>query len=102
MNDVGFLRRADQRTMSNWLQVRYDKPSKYLRSFRYNLNQWAGWNADGDRLSLGGNVNAHAVFAQQLERGVRHQRERAGVRRPRDARRARRVRQRRDAACGRT
>jgi hypothetical protein len=69
MNDVGFLRRADQRTMSNWLQVRYDKPSKYLRSFRYNLNQWAGWNADGDRLSLGGNVNAHAVFLNNWSSG---------------------------------
>ena len=30
------------RTMSNWLQWRNDTPSKYLRSFRFNLNQWAG------------------------------------------------------------
>ena len=43
INDVGFMQRADQRTMSNWMQIRYDKPSqKWLRSFRYNLNQWAG------------------------------------------------------------
>ena len=69
MNDVGFLRRADERTFSNWMQVRYDKPSKYLRSFRYNLNQWAGWNADGDRMSLGGNVNAHAVFLNNWSAG---------------------------------
>ena len=69
MNDVGFLRRADERTMGNWMQVRYDKPSKYLRSFRYNLNQWAGWNADGDRMSFGGNVNAHAVFANNWSAG---------------------------------
>ncbi|MEO8077908.1 MAG: DUF5916 domain-containing protein, partial [Acidobacteriota bacterium] len=61
INDVGFLRRADQKTMSNWMQVRYETPSKYLRSFRYNLNQWAGWNFDGDRLSSGVNVNAHAM-----------------------------------------
>ncbi len=69
MNDVGFLRRADERAMSNWLQVRYDKPSKYLRSFRYNLNQWAGWNADGDLLYSGGNVNAHAVFLNNWSAG---------------------------------
>ncbi len=69
MNDVGFLRRADQRSMSNWMQVRYDKPSKYLRSFRYNLNQWAGWNADGDLLFSGGNVNAHAVFLNNWSAG---------------------------------
>ena len=29
-------------TMSNWMQWRHDKPNKYLRSFRFNLNQWAG------------------------------------------------------------
>ncbi|HEX6974912.1 MAG TPA: DUF5916 domain-containing protein, partial [Vicinamibacterales bacterium] len=69
MNDVGFLRRADQRSMSNWLQVRYDTPSKYFRSFRYNLNQWGEWNADGDRLALGGNVNAHAVFRNNWSAG---------------------------------
>ncbi|MGB2715093.1 MAG: DUF5916 domain-containing protein [Vicinamibacterales bacterium] len=62
INDVGFMRRADQRNMSNWMQVRYERPTKWYRSFRYNLNQWAGWNFDGDRLNLGYNVNAHIVF----------------------------------------
>ena len=70
INDVGFLRRADQRTMSNWVQVRYDTPSKYLRSFRYNLNQWAGWNYDGDRLYSGINVNAHATFTNNWATGI--------------------------------
>jgi hypothetical protein len=71
INDVGFLQRADQRSMSNWVQVRYDKPSqKWLRSFRYNLNQWAGWNFDGDRVSSGFNVNAHAVFRNNWGSGV--------------------------------
>ena len=62
INDVGFMRRADQRNISNWIQVRYERPTKWYRSFRYNLNQWAGWNFDGDRLNLGYNVNAHIVF----------------------------------------
>jgi hypothetical protein len=70
INDLGFMRRADERTMNNWLQVRYEKPSKYLRSFRYNLNQWAGWNADGDRLQSGVNVNAHAVFLNNWGTGM--------------------------------
>jgi Domain of unknown function (DUF5916) len=71
INDVGFMQRADQRTMSNWLQVRYDKPSqKWLRSFRYNLNQWAGWNYDGDRLFSGINVNAHAMFKNNWGTGT--------------------------------
>jgi hypothetical protein len=71
INDVGFMQRADQRSMSNWLQVRYDKPTqKWLRSFRYNLNQWAGWNYDGDRLFSGINVNAHAVFKNNWGTGT--------------------------------
>jgi len=62
INDLGFMRRADQRTTGNWLQWRHERPSKYLRSFRINFNQWAGWNFDGDRLFVGGNINAHATF----------------------------------------
>ena len=69
VNDVGFLRRADTRNMSNWLQWRNDRPSKYLRSFRFNLNQWAGWNFAGDRLYSGYNVNAHATFMNQWSVG---------------------------------
>jgi hypothetical protein len=70
INDVGFMQRADQWGVSNWMQVRHDKPSKHLRSFRYNLNQWAGWNYAGDLLFSGGNVNAHAVFASHWSTGM--------------------------------
>jgi hypothetical protein len=70
INDVGFLRRADERTMSNWLQVRHDRPWRVFRSLRGNLNQWAGWNADGDRISAGFNVNAHAVFTSNWRTGA--------------------------------
>jgi hypothetical protein len=70
INDVGFMRRADTRSMSNWLQWRHDVPSKYLRSFRFNVNQWASWNFDGDQLENGGNVNAHAVFGNQWGTGT--------------------------------
>jgi uncharacterized protein DUF5916/cellulose/xylan binding protein with CBM9 domain len=70
INDLGFMQRADERTISNWVQVRYETPSRYLRSFRYNLNQWAGWNADGDRLQSGANVNAHWVFRNNWGTGT--------------------------------
>jgi hypothetical protein len=69
INDVGFLRRADERTVSNWMQVKYDNPSKWFRSFRYNLNEWAGWNYDGDTLNNGYNVNAHAKFHNNWSTG---------------------------------
>ena len=70
INDVGFMRRADLRGVNNWIQWRNDTPSKYLRSFRFNLNQWAAWNFDGDRLDNGGNVNAHAQFANHWGTGM--------------------------------
>ena len=70
VNDVGFMRRADQASMSNWLQVRYERPTKWYRSFRYNLNQWAGWNLDGDLMNPGFNVNAHLQFLNHWRTGM--------------------------------
>ena len=70
INDVGFMQRADQRTMGNWLQWRNDRPSKRVRSFRFNLNQWAGWNFSGDRNFAGFNVNAHWMFANNWSTGA--------------------------------
>lgn len=69
INDVGFLRRADQKTMSNWFQWRHDRPTRVTRSLRWNLNQWVGWNYDGDRLFSGGNFNAHAVLVNHWSTG---------------------------------
>jgi hypothetical protein len=62
INDLGFLSRADELSMSNWYQWRNDRPAKYVRNLRVNFNQWAGWNVDGDRRFSGINVNAHWVF----------------------------------------
>lgn len=62
VNDLGFMRRGDQILQSNWIQFRYDRPRKHVRSFRWNLNQWSGHNFDGDLLYVGGNVNAHWVL----------------------------------------
>jgi hypothetical protein len=56
--------------MGNWFQWRNDVPSGVLRSFRFNLNQWGTWNFGGDRLSLGGNVNAHWMFKNNWSTGA--------------------------------
>ncbi len=58
-NDLGFLRRADEKTMSNWFQWRDFAPGRFVRTYQFNLNQWASWNFGGDRLYSGGNVNMH-------------------------------------------
>jgi len=69
INDVGFFRRADEKNMNNWLQVRSEKPSRWFRSRYLNFNQYARWNYDGDKLGSGGNVNAHANFTNHWNIG---------------------------------
>ena len=68
-NDLGFMRRADEKTMGNWFQWRDFKPGKYVRTYVFNLNQWAGWNFGGDRLYSGGNVNMHWSWANYYSNG---------------------------------
>ncbi|HEY2431304.1 MAG TPA: DUF5916 domain-containing protein [Vicinamibacterales bacterium] len=70
INDIGFMQRADTRSMNNWMQWKRDTPWRFLRSVRWNLNQWAGWNFGGDRLQNGGNVNAHWVFRNNWATGA--------------------------------
>jgi len=62
VNDVGFLRRADTRSNGSWVQLRSDRPNRWFRSRMINFNQYAMWNGDGDLISNGGNINAHATF----------------------------------------
>ena len=69
INDVGFLRRADTRNIGNWIQFRDDRPNRWFRSRMINFNEYAGWNSDGDRLYSAGNINAHAVFANNWSIG---------------------------------
>lgn len=59
INDLGFQSRADEIWFENWIQMRDETPGKYFRTFRFNINQWSGWNFGGDRRNLGYNVNAH-------------------------------------------
>lgn len=70
VNELGFLRRADERTITNWLQWRRERPGRILRSLRVNLNQWAAWNFGGDLLSNGGNVNWHLTFTNNWRYGT--------------------------------
>ena len=69
LNDVGFLRRADERWESNWFQIRSDTPSRWFRSRNFNVNQWSVWNYDGDRLFGGFNVNGNVTFISNWSTG---------------------------------
>lgn len=69
-NDVGFQRRADERNMSNWFQYRDFVPSRFVRNWNVNFNQWAGWNFGGDRLFSGGNFNTHWTWINNYSAGM--------------------------------
>ena len=62
INDLGFQSRADEIYVSNWHQLTWDTPGKYVRRRNVNFNQWAGWNFDGDMRYSGANVNSHWTF----------------------------------------
>jgi hypothetical protein len=69
MNDLGFQRRADERYISHWFQVRDNVPGRFTRAFIWNLNQYAGWNFGGDRLFSGTNVNMHWTWRNYWSNG---------------------------------
>src|SRR5581483_7853996 len=68
-NDLGYIQRADDVSMLNWVQLIHDTPTAHVRNYRINFNQWALWNFDGDRRTLGGNVNAHCVLTNNWSFG---------------------------------
>ena len=69
LNDVGYLQRADQRWTSNWLHLRNETPTRRFRQRYLNFNQWASWNADGDRVISGSNVNGNVQFTNNWRVG---------------------------------
>ena len=69
LNEAGFLRRADERWLLNWFQLRSDKPNRWFRSRNINVNQYSVWNSDGDRLVNGANINGSATFVNNWQAG---------------------------------
>ena len=62
VNDVGYLSRADQKSLSGWTGLQFNKPTSWYRMARLNFNGWSGWTVQGLQTDLGGNVNAHVQF----------------------------------------
>ena len=69
VNDLGFLQRADVVSAIAWLQMRWEKPGRFVRTKNVNFNQWYSRNFDGDRTSLGWNVNSHWSFVNNWNAG---------------------------------
>jgi len=69
-NDLGFIRRADEKNQSNWIQWRNFRPGKYVRTRNFNINQYQGWNFGGDRMYSGANINSHWTFTNYYNIGA--------------------------------
>jgi hypothetical protein len=61
LNDMGYLRGADEIMQWTWAGYRIWKPFAIFRSVNLNFNQWMGWNFGGTNIFGGGNIN---VFAE--------------------------------------
>lgn len=79
VNDVGYVRRADEIMQSAWVQLRWDTPTTLYRNVSLNFNQWAGWNFGGDSRFKGANVNAHIALTSNWSIGSGLNIEGAGV-----------------------
>jgi hypothetical protein len=59
VNDLGYLRRADQQDWSTWASLNFNTPRGVYRWLRINGNHWQTWNTSGRRLQMAFNANAH-------------------------------------------
>ena len=59
VNDLGFLRRADQTDWSTWAALAFRDATKYFRWAQLNGNHWQRWNTAGTRLDNAVNFNGH-------------------------------------------
>jgi hypothetical protein len=60
VNDLGFLRRADQQSWSTWTQLRFLKPTSVYQQIFWNANWWQHWTASGLPQERAFNTNAHS------------------------------------------
>jgi hypothetical protein len=62
VNDIGFMRRADETNQFTWVGYSIRNPFAIFRSAGFNGNQWLNWDHGGTRLSEAANVNFNLNF----------------------------------------
>lgn len=62
LNDVGYMRQADNILEVVWVGYRIYEPFSIFRNLNLNLNQWTQWNFAGELTGPGGNMNMHTTF----------------------------------------
>ncbi len=59
VNDLGYLRRANQQSFNNWMGLAWRKPTKFYRQLNGNFNAWGYWTSAGLPLERAVNTNWH-------------------------------------------
>jgi hypothetical protein len=62
INDIGFLRQADQQQWTTWAALAFQKPNRVFQSLRWNFNNWNYWTIAGLPTERAFNTNVHTQF----------------------------------------
>jgi hypothetical protein len=62
INDIGFMRRADEVNQFTWAGYYITDPFWIFRQFSFNTNQWTNWDFGGRNTHNSFNWNSHMTF----------------------------------------
>jgi hypothetical protein len=62
INDIGFLRQADQQAWTTWAALAFRNPNRVFRELRWNFNNWEYWSIAGLPTERAFNTNVHTQF----------------------------------------
>jgi hypothetical protein len=62
INDIGFLRQADQQMWTTWAALAFRNPNRFFRELHWNFNNWEHWSLAGLPTERAFNTNVHTQF----------------------------------------
>ena len=65
VNDIGFLRQADQQAWTTWAALAFRTPNRVFQSLRWNFNNWEYWTVEGLPTERAFNTNVHIQFTNR-------------------------------------
>jgi hypothetical protein len=65
INDIGFLRQADQQAWTSWANLAFNHPNRIFQQLRWNFNNWEYWSAAGLPTERAFNTNVHTQFTNR-------------------------------------
>jgi hypothetical protein len=65
INDIGFLRQADQQAWTSWANLVFAQPNRIFQVLRWNFNNWEYWTSAGLPTERAFNTNVHIQFTNR-------------------------------------